>query len=315
EQDKLDAHWTLYTCLVTTAQLLAPFLPFVSEEIWQNLARGHQADAPRSVHMCAYPEPDAAAVDAELSEVMNLVRELVSLGLQVRTQNVLKVRQPLSRAQLVLTRPERQAAVEAHAGLIADELNVHEVAFVADASEFVTYEVKPFFPRLGPRVGKAMPALKRALGAADGGQILAALEAEGRYTVDAGGTPVELTADDVEVALNAKEGFAAASGKAGVVVLTTTLTEALLADGRFREVLHHVQTVRKDLDLEYTARIEVTLNGAETPLAAVRGREDALAKEVLATQVTVGVDPAPGMHTHTCTVSGEELTLGVRVAT
>ena len=314
EQDKLDAHWTLYECLVTSSQLLAPFLPFVTEEIWQNLVVGHRAGAPMSVHMSDFPSVDEAAIDAELSEVMNLVRGLVSLGLQVRTQNVLKVRQPLSEAELVLTDPEQRAAVEAHAGLIADELNVKQVAFVDDAGAFVTYEVKPFFPRLGPRVGKAMPALKKALAQADGGAILAALDADGKYVVDAGGTPVELTSDDVQVALTAKEGFAAASGKAGVVVLTTTLTPELLADGHFREVLHHVQTVRKDLDLDYTARIEVTLNGAETPLAAVRGREEALGKEVLATTVSVGQDPADGMHVHACTVSGEELTIGVRLA-
>ncbi len=314
EQDKLDAHWTLYECLVTTAQLLAPFLPFVTEEIWQNLVVGHLPDAPASVHMSDYPAADEQAVDQELSEVMNLVRDLVSLGLQVRTQNVLKVRQPLSKAQLVLTLPQLRTPVASHVALIADELNVQEVAFVEDASAFVTYEVKPLFPRLGPRVGKAMPALKKALAATDGGAILQALDQDGKYVVDAGGTPVELTPDDVQVSLTAKEGFAAASGKAGVVILTTTLTPELIQDGHFREVLHHVQTVRKDLDLEYTARIEVALSGAETPLAAVRGREATLATEVLATQVTVGAAPADGMHVHRCTVSGDDLVIGVKLA-
>ncbi|MEZ6186045.1 MAG: class I tRNA ligase family protein [Planctomycetota bacterium] len=314
EQDKLDAHWTLYECLVTTAQLLAPFLPFVTEEIWQNLVVGHLPDAPASVHMSDYPAADEQAVDQELSEVMNLVRDLVSLGLQVRTQNVLKVRQPLSKAQLVLTLPQLRTPVASHVALIADELNVQEVAFVEDASAFVTYEVKPLFPRLGPRVGKAMPALKKALAATDGGTILQALDTDGKYVVDAGGTPVELTPDDVQVSLTAKEGFAAASGKAGVVILTTTLTPELIQDGHFREVLHHVQTVRKDLDLEYTARIEVALSGAETPLAAVRGREATLAQEVLATEVRVGEPPQDGMHVHRCTVSGDDLVIGVKLA-
>ncbi len=312
--DKLDAHWTLYECLVTLAKLLAPFLPFATEEMWQNLIRRPFPDAvDESVHLVDYPEPDATAVDRALSRTMGAVRELVSLGLQVRTAEKLRVRQPLAAAEIVLTEPELEAALREHLELIGDELNVHAVHFAPNADEYVTWHVKPNFRALGPRVGRRMPALKAALSEADGARLLRQLQAEGTVSLAVVGERVLLSPDEVAVSLQARPGFSAASARVGVVILHTTLSDALIEEGLFREVLNRVQTFRKELDLEYTGRIRLTLAGDEPLLGAVRPRAEALSRETLAVGVEVGAPPAPGSHVSEAVIDGHALTLGLAV--
>jgi isoleucyl-tRNA synthetase len=310
-QDKLDAHWTLYECLTCLARLLAPFLPYAAEEMWQNLVRGPDPGAPESVHLADYPEPDADAIDAELSRRMAAVREIVSLGLQVRTAEKLRVRQPLEGAEVVLTDPTLASALAEHADLVRDELNVREVHFVENADDYVTYRVKPNFRALGPRVGKRMPELKAALAGADGAALLRALQAEGRVRVAVGGEEIELSPDEIAVALEAREGFAAAAGPVGVVALRTALTPELIEEGRFREVLNRVQTFRKELDLEYAGRIHLTLDGAPVLLAAVRQRVAEPARESLAGEVALETQPSDGAHVREVSIDGEPLTLGL----
>jgi isoleucyl-tRNA synthetase len=315
EPDKLDVHWTLYECLVALAKLLAPFLPFAAEEMWQNLVcRPFAGVSETSVHFCDYPKPDESAIDAALSRAMRAVRELVSSGLQVRTANKLRVRQPLEAAEVVLAEPEMAAALREHIDLVRDELNVRAVHFAASADEYVTYQVKPNFRALGPRVGKQMPALKKALGDADGAALLAAIDADGVVAIELGGETFELGPDEIGVTLEAKEGFAAASGPAGVVVLKTALTPELVEEGRYREVLNRVQTFRKELDLEYTARIRLTLAGGDDLLAAVRPRVDALARDVLADAVELDSAPVDGAEVREVAIEGEALTIGLAVA-
>jgi isoleucyl-tRNA synthetase len=309
--DKLDAHWTLYECLTTLARLLAPFLPFATEEIWRQLARPFGNEQAESVHFTDYPEPDLAAIDEPLSREMRAVREIVSLGLQVRTANKLRVRQPLAAAEVLLSDPALAERVLAHEGLVRDELNVHELHLARDADAYVTYQVKPNFRALGPRVGKRMPALKAALADADGAALLRELDARGRVTLAVDGEPLELGPEEIAVSLEAREGFAAAAGAAGVVVLHTALSEALVEEGLFREVLNRVQTFRKELDLEYTGRIRLTLDGADRLLSAVRSRADVLGRETLAVDVQVGAPPPAGAHVQEATIEGEPLRLGL----
>ena len=310
--DKLDAHWTLYECLSDLARLLAPFLPFATEELWQNLvARPFGGAEIESVHFADYPEPDVAAIDEPLSREMRAVREIVSLGLQVRTANKLRVRQPLAAAEVVLSDPELAPRVLAHEGLVRDELNVHELHLARDAGAYVTYQVKPNFRALGPRVGKRMPALKAALAAADGAALLREFEANGRVTLAIDGEQLELGPEEIAVSLEAREGFAAAAGAAGVVVLHTALSDALIEEGLFREVLNRVQTFRKELDLEYTGRIRLTLDGADRLLSAVRPRAEALGRETLAVEIQIGAPPPAGAHVHEATIEGEPLRLGL----
>jgi isoleucyl-tRNA synthetase len=312
EQDKLDAHWTLYECLVASARLLAPFLPFATEEMWQNLVLRPFPDSDdTSVHLSDYPEPELSAVDEDLSRVMGVVRELVSLGLQVRTAGKLRVRQPLAAAELVLADPSLEASLAGHADLIREELNVVELRFVPEADQYVRYQVTPNFRALGPRVGKRMPKVKAALVEADGAALLAQLESEGRVLLVVEGEELSLSSDEIAVRLEAREGFAAAAGGAGVVVLHTALTPALVEEGLYREVLNRVQTFRKELDLEYTGRIRLTVRGSERLLEALRSRVDELARETLAVEVGLDGQPEAGASVRELSVDGEELVLGL----
>jgi isoleucyl-tRNA synthetase len=257
--------------------------------MYQNLVVGPYGKAvPDSVHLCAYPEHDATRIDAALSSSMGAVRELVSLGLKVRTDTKLKVRQPLARAELVLADPQQRAALEAHAGMMAEELNVKEVHFAARADAFVTYKLKPNFAVLGKKLGPKMKSAQAAIGAADAGVLKAALDRDGRAEVIVDGDPLVLTADELQIQVEAKPGFAAASAPVGVVVLDTQLTPDLIAEGWYREVLSRVQATRKDLELDYQARIQIGLAGDAEVLEACRAREAQLKQETLARELVFG---------------------------
>jgi isoleucyl-tRNA synthetase len=276
--------------LTTVARLAAPLVPFVTEEIHQNLVRRPWgARAKESVHLDDYPEPDLSRIDAALNQDMAVVRDIVSLGLRVRTDNRLKVRQPLAKAEVTLSRPELDARIAPYRELIAEELNVHEVRFVHGAEEHVEYRVKPNFRRLGPRVGKKMPAVKKALEGAAGNQLRASLLASGKAPIVVDGERLELELEDVEVAVQAKEGYAAAGGETAVVVLSTELTEALLEEGRYRELLNRIQTLRKDLGLEYTQRIRLAIRGSDSLMRIVQANREDLMRETLAVEVSSNV--------------------------
>ena len=166
--EKLDAYWTLFECLTTTAKLIAPFVPFMSETLWQNLTAA-AGGGRESVHLCDYPSANSQLIDDDLSRQMSVLREIASLGLSARMAEKLKVRQPLSGVTVVLNDDRDQQWLENHDELLKTELNVQAVTYTVDAGEFVTYVTVPNFKRLGPRVGKLMPKLKQAFAAADGG--------------------------------------------------------------------------------------------------------------------------------------------------
>ena len=286
DDDKLDAYATLYESLVTVAKLAAPFVPFMTEEIYQNLVRAPRGDdVPESVHLCDYPEADDARIDTRLNEEMAVVRDIVSLGLRVRTDNKLKVRQPLSKAEITLSQGELEERVRAYGDLIAEELNVRDVRFVHGADEHIEYQVKPNFRKLGPRVGKKMPAVKAALAAADGSALRASLLADGKTTVDIDGEALSLDMEEVEVTVQAKEGYAAAGDQTAVVVLSTELTPELIDEGLYRELLSRVQGFRKDLGLEYTQRICLAVDGSESLTAIVASRREHFMKETLCVEL------------------------------
>ena len=314
DQDKLDAYFTLYECLQTLARLCAPFLPFATEEMWQNLVTSVDPSQPESVHLSSWPAADEAAIDQALSSEMAAVREVVSLGLSVRTSNKLKVRQPLQTADVVVARPDLAEVLQRHQALVVDELNVHDLELRTSGEGLVRYVVKPNFKALGKRLGKQMQAVKTALAAADGSALRGALESAGRCEVVVDGAPVVLTPEEVEVAVEALPGFAAATGRVGVVLLATTLTPALVEEGKYREVLSRLQGLRKELELEYTARLRLSLDGAEDLLAVVAPRVDHLSAEVLATEVRLGEAPAAGASIHVLEIDGSSLRVGLQVS-
>ncbi len=285
--EKLDAYWTLYECLLTTAKLIAPFVPFLAENLWQSLAaavfggRVHE-----SVHLCDYPTGDAVAIDEALSARMNLVREISSLGRQARTSCELKVRQPLAKVEVILADRAHQPWLESHAALIAEELNVKSVEFAADAQQYVDYSILPNFKRLGPKLGKNMPKVKKLLAEADGGQLLTELKSAGAVRIAVNGDSVELDEEDLEFRLQAKSGWTAAQGRGVVVVLATELTDALVSEGLARDLVRAIQDLRKEKDCEFTDRIEVGVV-TESPdvRRAVELFRDYIMQETLATEL------------------------------
>ena len=289
--DKRDAYFTLYESLTAISRLMAPFTPFFAEELHQNLVRGPwPATQPESVHLCAFPEPDAAAIDEPLAREMAAVRELVSLGLQVRTINKLKVRQPLSRADVVVSTNALADALRAHAPLFAEELNVHEVRFLRPGEEGgeVRYVLKPNFRALGPKLGKKVQLAKAALARADAAALRADLAASGKTSIDLEGERFELGPEEIEVVVEAAEGFAAAGGKAGVVVLHIALTDALKDEGLAREILSRVQGVRKELNLGFTETIRLAVDGSDRARRVAESARKTLAEESLASEVVIG---------------------------
>ncbi|MBX7166978.1 MAG: isoleucine--tRNA ligase [Pirellulales bacterium] len=312
DADQSDAHWTLYECLLTLARLLAPFTPFVAEELWQRLAvRPFGERVLESVHLCDYPVPIAHAIDDALSEEMRVVREIVSQGRSARTVARLKVRQPLAGVEIVLSQPEHRAWLESHVPLIREELNVREVEFPASADNYIDYTVLPDLKRLGPRLGKQLPALKQTLAKTDAAALLASLQRDGAVRLDLPGGSVTLDRDDLQVRLQAKAGWAAADGGAAVVVLATELTPELIEEGLAREIVHALQTRRKELECDYVDRIAVGVATASLELrqACTRHREyimqESLAKQFVET-------PLDGAEAKPLEIDGHSLTLYVR---
>ncbi len=336
--EKLDAYWTLYEALVTTTKLVAPFVPFIAETMWQNLAgvfkkgtgselgaigAGKQVSrevpvpslntrVPESVHLCDYPSPDPAVIDEALSERMNLVRLIASLGRNARNAATLKVRQPLAKVQVILADTRHQSWLEEHASVIEEELNVKQLEFCDDPAQYVEHEVVPNFKLLGPRLGKLLPKVKQWLGQQTGADLLANIRDNRKIDLTLDGQAIALTRDEVEFRIHPRPGWTAANGQGVVVVLSTELTPELIAEGLARDIVRLVQDIRKDISCEYTDRIEVGLvtEGADS-VAAIQKFRDYIAGETLADRIIeqpmVGVEPVR------VKVLGDDFAIYVRV--
>lgn len=294
--EKLDAYWTLYECLLTVTKLIAPFTPFLAEAMWKNIALLFDS-APKSVHLCDYPQADATLVDNDLSEQMALVRLISSLGRRAREAENLKVRQPLSKVEVILADTKHQAWLEQHASVIADELNVKAVEYSDEPEKYVDHQVLPNFKLLGKKLGKLMPKLKHELNQQSGSELLANLRDNGEINLTIDGQDVSLTPEEVEVRIFAKPGYAAANDKGVVVVLATELTDELIAEGLARDLVRAIQDRRKECGCDFTDRIEVGIETESAELQrAVEQHAAYIAGETLATSVTLGpiaaVEPA-----------------------
>ncbi|QDU29949.1 Isoleucine--tRNA ligase [Anatilimnocola aggregata] len=290
-QEKLDAYWTLYECLLTTAKLIAPFTPFLSETLWRNLTGVFGERALESVHLCDYPEPDAAAIDETLSARMQLLREIASLGRSARMDNKLKVRQPLAKVEVILSAATHQAWLQQHDALLRDELNVKQIEYAEDANKYITYQIQPNFKRLGPRIGKLLPECKKVLGAANGGELLAQMTANGTVDLKVGSETIRLDGEDLQVRLQAKPGWAAAQGRGVVVVLSTEITPELVREGYANDLVRAIQDRRKDLQLEYTARITIRVAAEDPEVSeAIQEHGEFIRNETLCDELTEGVN-------------------------
>ena len=292
-QDKYDAYWTLYETLIEVTKLIAPFVPFLAETFWQRLSEPFADSAIASVHLADYPEAESARVDDELSDSMKLLREIASLGRAARAEAKLKVRLPLSRVEVILTDDARIAWLKNHDELVREELNVKQVEYTTEGDQYVQYIVVPNFKRLGPKVGKQVPAVKQALQNADGNELLQSLQSQGHVDIDLPDGPLQLDSDDIEVRLKAREGWAAAQGPASVVVLNTEVTDELRREGIAKDLIRVIQTQRKQIGCEYTDRIEVgVLPDSEQVDLAIEEHRDTICAETLAN--SLGASAIPG---------------------
>jgi len=300
---------TLRRCLLTITELLAPFTPFLAEEIYRNLAGGSAGEfgeRPDSVHLRDFPSVAPELRDPELEEAMAAVRLTVELGRAARAQAKAKVRQPLRRAVIVANETER-AAIEARADLVSAELNVKQLDFVSDESALVTYEAKPNYRALGPRFGKRMPQVAAAVAALDPAHVAAVISEGGEIGIAIDGKDHRLGPDEITLALQPLEGYEVESEAGHAVALQLELDEELRREGLAREIVHAVQNARKAAGLEITDRIVLGLGGDPDLLEAARDHEAYLAGEVLATAVSIG-DGQGGVDAK---IEGRELLISV----
>lgn len=293
QSSKADAYWTLYESLITLARLIAPFVPFLAERIWLQLAvEPFGKDVLQSVHFCNYPEAELSEIDRTLSYQMGIVREIVSLGRNARMGARLKVRQPLQAINVVLADPSVKDDLLSKIELMKEELNVKEIHFIEKADQYISYSVLPDFKKLGPKLGKRLPAVKGSLAKADGALLLNEMNKSGRIVLDIDGEKIELGSDEIQIRLQPKEGFAAAQGPNAVVVLSTELSDELLAEGRAREIVRIIQDRRKDLNCDYTDRIRVKIKtDSTTILDSIKQFADYIKGETLAVDLILGEDP------------------------
>ncbi|MBW3600530.1 MAG: class I tRNA ligase family protein, partial [Planctomycetes bacterium] len=311
-REKLDGYWTLYECLLTVSKLIAPFTPFLAESLWRNLTGIFDKRAEASVHLCDYPAGDPAAVEEQLSQRMRLVREIASLGLSARMGEKLKVRQPLAKVEVILQDATHQPWLEEHDAILRGELNVKQVEYTQEAEKYVTYTVTPNFKLLGPQLGKLMPKVQAALKKVDAGKLLQDLNESGETKLKVEGETVTLNSDAIQVRLQAKEGWAAAQGNVGVMVLSTELTPALIREGYARDLVRLIQERRKEMNCEYDDRIAVTVGVDSAELRqAFEENEDYIRNETLA--VEFKMTSLKNREATKQEIGGEPVTLEVKV--
>lgn len=305
EQDKVNAYLTLYTALVTTVKAAAPMVPFITESIYRNLVCSVDKNAPISVHLADFPTANEAWIDPALEDNMEVVLEVVTLGRAARNAANIKNRQPVGQMYVKAAHELPDFFVK----IIEDELNIKEVIFRDDMSDFLAYHVKPNFHVLGPKVGKQMGAVKKALEASDGAAVKDALAGDGSYTLHLPDGDVTVTAEDVEVTVSQRDGYNCQSYGGVTVALSTTLTEALIEEGFVREIISKVQTMRKECGLEVTDHIALDLSG-NPRLVEIARRNEAFIREITLAD-SLSCDEPMGTSKE-WNINGEKLTISIQ---
>ena len=304
EQDKINAYMTLYTALVTISKAAAPMIPFMTEDIYQNLVRSIDKDAPESIHLCEFPKADAAWIDKKLEEDMETVLKAVVMGRACRNTANIKNRQPIS-TMFVKTEHD---LTDFYKDIIAEELNVKEVRFTDDVREFTSYIFKPQLKTVGPKYGKLLGSIQKTLASLDGNAAMDELRADGALKFMAGETEVSLTEEDLLIEMTQKEGYVTESDNRMTVVLDTNLTDALVEEGFVLEIISKIQTMRKEADFEVTDRIKVSFAGNEKVADIALRNQAAIAGKVLAESMATGETLAVAKEWN---VNGENVTISV----
>jgi isoleucyl-tRNA synthetase len=304
--DKQAAYQTLYTALTTVARLLAPFTPYVADEIYRNLVTTVAPDAPESVHLDDWPKAAESLIDAGLAADTRLIMRLSSLGRAARARAQIKVRQPLATAIVKARNGEEAAVVRRLSGQLVEEINVKSVELTESEARYVNYAVKPNLPLLGPRYGEAVGRIQEALQAADPAAIARMVDGGGPVKVDG----FQLAADDVLVERSETPGYAVATEAGYLVAITTNVTAELAEEGFARELVHRLQTMRRSAGLDIADRIVTYIEVPESLQETIKRHEQYLKQETLSDVVTYG-PPAADVFSEKHRVDGHELELGV----
>ena len=304
EQDKINAYMTLYHALVTIAKTAAPMIPFMTEDIYQNLVRSVDKDAPESIHLCDFPTVNEAWIDKDLEADMKELLEIVVLGRACRNTANIKNRQPIG---TMYVKAEKKMS-EFYTDIIADELNVKEVKFADDVESFISYSFKPQLRTVGPKYGKLLGGIRQALTDINGTAAMNELRSNGVLKLDINGNDVELTEEDLLIETAQTEGYVSESDGETSVVLDTNLTPELIEEGFVREIISKIQTMRKEADFEVMDRIKVTYEGSEKAEAVFEKNNTLIAGEVLADEV---VKAQPAGYVKEWKINGEAVTMGV----
>ena len=304
EQDKINAYMTLYTALVTISKAAAPMVPFMTEEIYQNLVRSIDKNAPESIHLCDFPEVQEAWIDKELEENMDDLLKVVVMGRACRNTANIKNRQPIGKMFVKAPFELSQFYKE----IIEDELNVKEMTFIEDVRDFTSYSFKPQLKTVGPKYGKSLGGIKTALAELDGNKAMDELKAAGELKLDINGQEIVLLESDLLIDTAQMEGYVSESDNDITVVLDTNLTPELLEEGFVREIISKIQTMRKEADFEVTDKIVVSLEGNQVIEGIFRVHEAEIKSEVLAEEVVY--NEVKG-YTKEWKINSESVTFGV----
>ena len=304
-EDKKAAYMTLYKALVTVALAAAPMIPFMTENIYQNLVRNIDKTAPESIHLCSFPEIEENRIDLRLEEQMEKVLEIVVLGRSARNGSALKNRQPLATMFVKLDGDVDEAYTE----IIRDELNIKNVSFTNAVDDFVSYSFKPQLKTLGPKYGKQLGEIRNLLAEIDGNTAKRELDQNGVLKLNISIGEIELTAEDLLIEANQKEGFFTVSDKGVTVALDTTLTDELIEEGFVRELVSKIQTMRKDAGFNVTDHIEITLDGSEKVIRIALNNKPEISGDTLADSLEAS---APMGFVKDWDINGEAVNIGVK---
>ena len=304
EQDKINAYMTLYHALVTIAKTAAPMIPFMTEDIYQNLVRSVDKDAPESIHLCDFPTVNEAWIDKDLEADMKELLEIVVLGRACRNTANIKNRQPIG---TMYVKAEKKMS-EFYTDIIADELNVKEVKFADDVESFISYSFKPQLRTVGPKYGKLLGGIRQALTDINGTAAMNELRTNGVLKLDINGNDVELTEEDLLIETAQTEGYVSESDGETSVVLDTNLTPELIEEGFVREIISKIQTMRKEAGFEVMDKIKVTYDGSEKAEKVFAEYAEQIGQETLA----VAVEKAePAGYVKDWKINGEAVNMGV----
>ena len=304
EQDKINAYMTLYTALVTISKTAAPMIPFMTEDIYQNLVCSIDKSAPESIHLCDFPVADESLIDKDLEAAMEAVLDIVVMGRAARNAANIKNRQPIG---TMFVKAEK-ALGEMYQEIIADELNVKKVAFTDDVRDFTSYTFKPQLKTVGPKYGKFLGGIKQYLAEVDGNEAMDTLNASGCITFDVNGTTVVLSKDDLLIDMAQKEGYVSQADNNMTVVLDTNLTEELIEEGFVREVISKIQTMRKEADFEVTDKIVIYVSGNDKVSDIVKANAENIKGDVMAVDIKLGELAG---YSKEWNINGETVSIGV----